>query len=232
MAARDGEGLRYAVFLAGCPMRCVYCHNPDTWDMANGIDYTPEELCNKIIRFKPYFKAGKGGVTFSGGEPLLQAEELLLLIELLQNHQIDCCIDTSGSVALTDTVKDVLLKSNSFLLDLKFPTEESYQQYARGTLSSVIKTLEYLIANNKEVTIRTVIVPELNDNDASILEYAAILKPYKDKIHQWELLGFHTMGFMKYEALSLNNPLANKSSLPNSRLTELQRTANTVLHKL
>ena len=103
LAAVDGEGLRCAVFLAGCPLRCVYCHNPDTWAIGNGVETDPEELARKIARYRPYF-GSDGGVTFSGGEPLLQAEFLRQMIPLLAERGIGYVIDTSGGVPLSEEV--------------------------------------------------------------------------------------------------------------------------------
>lgn len=103
LATLDGEGIRYGVFFTGCPLRCAYCHNPDTW-FKSGREYSAEELYSKIKRYKPYFKNG-GGVTFSGGEPLLNASFINKVSPLLKQEGINYCLDTSGSVPLTDAVK-------------------------------------------------------------------------------------------------------------------------------
>ena len=229
LAARDGDGLRYAVFLAGCPLRCIYCHNPDTWTEKAGKEYTNEQILKKILRCKPYMKAGNGGVTFSGGEPLLQAEELLELIGLLREHEIGSCIDTSGNVSQTDAVNKVLLNSESVLLDLKFATETDYKTYTAGSLQKTLDVLTFLTDNNIPTRIRTVIVPDYNDTQENIAEYAEILRPFKDKITDWELLGFHTLGFIKYNALQICNPLLEKSALPGERLAKLQNFAKSIL---
>ena len=108
LAAVDGDGLRYGVFLAGCPLRCVYCHNPDTWEMGAGNAMEADALVRKILRYRPYF-GENGGVTFSGGEPLLQAEFLCAVAEHLKKEGIGYVLDTSGEVLLTDAVKTLLL---------------------------------------------------------------------------------------------------------------------------
>ncbi len=231
LAARDGDGLRYAVFLAGCPLRCVYCHNPDTWTHERAQEYTIEQIAKKILRCKPYMLAGHGGVTFSGGEPLLQSDELYRLICLLKQEGIGSCIDTSGNVPLTQKVKDVLEASESVLLDLKFPTEEAYYQHTKGKLFLVTEMLSYLTQNNIPTRIRTVIVPQLNDSTEALLAYARVLMPFKDGISQWELLPFHTLGFEKYELLGIENPLLNTPALPDEKRLELQVFANSLLQK-
>ena len=229
LAARDGDGLRYAVFLAGCPLRCVYCHNPDTWTTESGKVYTNEQILKKILRCKPYMKAGNGGVTFSGGEPLLQAEELSDLILRLREHEIGSCIDTSGNVPLSDAVKNVFLSCESVLLDLKFASQSEYERYACGSLQKTMDTLDFLTEHAVPTRIRTVIVPGINDTEEKLQEYAVLLRPFRHKITAWELLGFHTLGFMKYEALQIDNPLIEKSALPRERLADLQKFADTIL---
>lgn len=230
MAARDGDGLRYAVFLAGCPMRCVYCHNPDTWTTQSGTPYTNEQVFKKILRCKPYMKAGNGGVTFSGGEPLLQAEELLPLMQMLKEENIGSCIDTAANVPLSQAVKDVLLAAESVLLDLKFATEDDYQKYANGSLQKVLAVLDFLTENRIATRIRTVIVPGINDTQEALRAYAELLAPYKNHITKWELLGFHTLGFVKYEALQISNPLQDTKALAHERCRELQQTADKLLY--
>ena len=128
LAAVDGDGLRYGVFLSGCPLRCVYCHNPDTWEMGAGRAFESGELVKKIVRYRSYF-GERGGVTFSGGEPLLQAEWLCEVAELLKKEDIGYVLDTSGGVPLTEAVKTLLSGAQGVLLDLKFSEEESYLSY-------------------------------------------------------------------------------------------------------
>ena len=231
LAARDGDGLRYAVFLAGCPLRCIYCHNPDTWSAHSGKEYTNEQILKKILRCKPYMLAGNGGVTFSGGEPLLQAEQLTPLIEQLKKNGIGSCIDTSGNVPLSSAVQETLRACESVILDLKFAKQEDYELFTGGSLQKTLDILAFLTANNIPCRIRTVIVPGINDSRQKLAEYAALLAAYKNGIIAWELLGFHTLGFVKYEALGIENPLAHKSALSNDKLSELQQIADTLLQQ-
>jgi len=228
LAALDGKGLRYGVFLAGCGLRCVYCHNPDTWSADAGTDMSPAELLSKIVRYKPYFRTD-GGVTFSGGEPLLQADELCKLAELLKTEGIGYAVDTSGAVGLTDSVKRLLCGAQSVICDLKFPDAESFGRYTCGDFALVEGFLAFLSENDVPTWLRTVIVPGINDTEEWMERYAKTAKRLIPNAERYELLGFHTMGFFKYERLGIENPLASVGSLDKERLTELQSYINTLL---
>lgn len=219
LATLDGEGIRYGVFFTGCPLRCVYCHNPDTW-FDNGRDYTAEELVKKIKRYKPYFKNG-GGVTFSGGEPLLNADFINKTAPLLKAEGIDYCLDTSGSVPLTDEVKICIDNADMVILDIKFYDEESYKKYTKGNFENFVHIGRYCSEIQKRLWIRTVVVPGINDSEEQIAEYAEFAKQFK--YEKYELLAFHTMGFFKYEKLGIENPLLDKQALSKERLFELQK---------
>lgn len=226
MAAVDGEGLRYAVFLAGCPLRCVFCHNPDTWRM-EGLLMSPEELVKKVSRYKPYFK-DNGGVTFSGGEPLLQADFIKETVPLLREKGIKYAVDTSGIVPLTDSVKYVLENAQTVLLDLKFPDDESYIKYAGQGMENVIATLDFLESIHKPTCIRTVVIPGINDSEEELEKYLLHIKKRRC-IYKYELLAFHTMGFYKYDKLGIENPLQNTVALDISVKEKLQLFVNSKL---
>ncbi|MDE6470899.1 MAG: pyruvate formate lyase-activating protein [Eubacterium sp.] len=218
MAALDGDGIRYAVFFTGCPLRCAYCHNPDTWHKS-GNEWTCEDLVKKIKRYKPYFKNG-GGVTFSGGEPLLNAEFIIETGKLLVQEGINYAIDTSGSVPLSDCVKTTLDGADLVILDVKFFDEQSYKKYAKGNFENFIAIGRYCSERGIRLWLRTVIVPGINDDEESIKKYAEFSKQFK--FEKYELLAFHTMGFFKYENLGIVNPLMNTPALDKDRLKELQ----------
>ncbi len=223
LAAVDGEGVRYAIFMQGCNLRCVYCHNPDTWNKDGG-KFTPEELIKKVIRYKLYF-ADNGGVTFSGGEPLLQAEFIKKTVPLLQSENIKYVIDTSGNLPLNDDIKYVLKNAQEILLDLKFWDSESYKKYTGGSFENVIKTLEFLNDNGIKTIIRTVVVPDINDSFEIMDKYIDIVKDVSC-VKKYELLGFHTMGFFKYDNLKIENPLKNVSALDVDKKNELIEYVN------
>lgn len=226
LAALDGAGLRYAVFFAGCPLRCVCCHNPDTWEMA-GEEIGSEELVNKISRYKPYFKAD-GGVTFSGGEPMLQAEFINEMIPMLEASGINYAIDTSGAVKLDEISKNVYNNAQMVLLDLKFWDDESYKKYTGIGMENTLNTLKYLDSIGKRTWIRTVVIPNINDSEDVISKYIPHIKDLKC-VEKYELLAFHTMGFFKYEKLGIKNPLLNTPPLEIEVKNKLQTFVNNSL---
>jgi len=221
LAAVDGDGVRCAVFLSGCPLRCVYCHNPDAWSLRSGKEMTAEELVKKLVRFRPYF-GENGGVTFSGGEPLLQADFLSRCIQILREEGISYVLDTSGAVALTSSVRAVLKGASQILLDLKFWDDPSYLRFTGSSWNPVWHTLRYLEEMNGRVTIRTVVIPGINDSREVLSRYVELLRGYSC-IRKYELLPFHTLGFFKYESLGIENPLAKTSPLADRECSELQR---------
>lgn len=228
LAAVDGEGVRFAVFFSGCPLRCVFCHNPDTWERG-GEEYTPEALIRKISRYKPYFKA-RGGVTFTGGEPMLQSAFIAACVPLLKKENIPYVIDTSGAVPPWDFEKYVLKNAQSVLLDLKFPSDALYRKYTGMGMENTLKTLAFLEENSIPTTVKTVVVPSINDTEETLLKYLSYIKNVKC-VTDYELLPFHTMGFFKYERLGVENPLKNTPPLSRERCDELQEFVNRNLHK-
>ncbi|MBR6702425.1 MAG: radical SAM protein [Clostridia bacterium] len=221
LAALDGKGLRYAVFFTGCPLRCVYCHNPDTWHKSE-TDMTAEELFRKIRRYKPYFRNG-GGVTFSGGEPLLNADFINEISPLLKAEGIGYCLDTSGSVELTGSVKTAIEGADMIILDIKFADKEKYEKYTGGDFRLPLETAEYCTRKGKTLRLRTVVVPGINDNEKEIKKYAAFIKENGIRYEEYELLAFHTMGFFKYERLGIENKLRDTPALSKHSLDELQK---------
>lgn len=219
MAALDGDGIRYAVFFTGCPLRCAYCHNPDTWHKS-GNDWTTDALVKKIRRYKPYFKNG-GGVTFSGGEPLLNADFIVEAGQLLREENINYAIDTSGSVPLTDSVKKALDGADLVILDLKFYNSDDYAKYTKGKFENFIAIGKYCSENGIRLWLRTVVVPNINDTEEHIIKYAEFSKQFK--FQKYELLAFHTMGFFKYDNLKIENPLKGTPALEKERLSQLQK---------
>lgn len=227
LAAVDGSGLRYGVFFAGCPLRCAFCHNPDTWSNC-GTAYTEKQLVKKISRYKPYFK-NSGGATFTGGEPLLQADFIASLVPHLKEYDINYIIDTSGAIPLSDNVKYVLENSQCVLLDLKFWDDNSYKKYTSFGIDNTLKTLDFLETVKKEVWIRTVVIPGINDTEEKISKYVDIVKNYKC-VTKYELLAFHTMGFFKYENLGIQNPLVGTPALDIDIKNKLQNYVNKELN--
>ena len=226
LATLDGDGVRYAIYLNGCPLRCVYCHNPDTWGVS-GEDYSAEDLFNKIKRYKPYF-GQNGGVTFSGGEPLLSAHFINEVAPLLKEANINYALDTSGQVDMNDETKKAIMNSELVILDLKFWDNDSYFKYTGKTMAKTLTTLYFLNAIQKRTWIRTVIVPGINDSKEVLDKYIEILKLYPF-IEKYELLGFHTMGFFKYENLGIDNPLKDVPPMDQDILKDLQNYVDSKL---
>ncbi len=202
----DGPGVRFVTFMQGCNLRCKCCHNPDTWDFSCGKEYTPSELLNKALRFKEYF--GKnGGVTLSGGEPILQSVFAKEYFKLCKENGLHTCIDTSGSV-LNDDVKALLDYTDRVLLDVKYVDEDSYIENVGCSLSKVMEFLGYLNEKNTKTTLRYVVIPTINDDDENIAKLNEIAKAHScvDKI---ELLPFRTICQTKYDEMKIEFPFGH-----------------------
>lgn len=206
LGALDGPGVRFVLFMQGCNLRCGCCHNPDTWNVSEGTLMSAEEVIKKAVRYKEYF--GKdGGVTVSGGEPLLQARFVKRVFELCHAEEINTCLDTSGSI-LNDSVRELLNVTDRVLLDIKYTTDELYSKYVGCSLSAVLDFLDYLDLNGIPTTVRQVIIPTLNDNEDNISKLKKIADNHScvDKI---ELLPFKKMCSLKYEKLGIPFPLGH-----------------------
>ncbi len=203
----DGPGIRFVVFLQGCPLRCKFCHNPDTWDTHKGTEYSPEELYQEIIQYKSYLEFSKGGVTFTGGEPLLQAPFVLEVCKLLKAQGISVAIDTSGFI-WNDAVKEVLEYTDLVLLDIKNYDPIVYKEVTGVPLDPTLRTLDYLREHKIETWIRYVLVPGLTDNLDSVRDLSRHLDQYPN-VSRIELLPFHKMGEYKWKELGLSYTLAD-----------------------
>lgn len=199
----DGPGVRFVVFLQGCNLRCGCCHNPDTWDMQHGKEVTVDEIVSKVVRYREYYKE-EGGITVSGGEPLLQAKFVQELFAKCHESGINTCLDTSGSI-LNDDVKALLQETDRVLLDIKYTEDEQYQKHVGCDLHKVLEFLEFLNERKIPVTLRQVIIPTLNDNEENIFKLKAIADKYAcvDKV---ELLPFKKVCQVKYDDMGLEFP--------------------------
>ncbi|MBR5188124.1 MAG: radical SAM protein, partial [Clostridia bacterium] len=150
----DGPGIRFVVFFQGCHLRCKCCHNPDTWSFSEGTEYTAEEIMKRVLRYREYFGT-RGGITLSGGEPLLQADFAREIFTLCHQNGIHTCLDTSGSI-LNDSVKALLKETDLVLLDIKYVSEEQYRENVGCSLQAPLAFLEYLKQENIPVAIRQV----------------------------------------------------------------------------
>ena len=214
----DGPGIRTVVFLNGCKLRCLFCHNPEMWNLKEK-NFTPEEVVQKILRNKPYFKNG-GGVTFSGGEPLLQIDFLIETCKLLKRENIHIALDTAG-VGLGD-YDEILSLVDLVIFDIKALDDINYMKMTGNKISESLKFLECCQKNNKKMWIRQVIVPGINDSEAYIDSLAHFIKKLKN-IEKIELLPFHTMAYEKYKKLNLDNPLKDKVNMDKEKCNKLEK---------
>ena len=194
----DGPGIRFVVFLKCCNLRCGCCHNPDTWDMSGGTEYTAEQIVEKAVRYKEYF-GEQGGITLSGGEPLLQSEFAREVFSLCHKNGINTCLDTSGSL-LNDQAKALLEVTDRVLLDIKYTTDADYEKYVGCSLSAPLEFLDYLEAQKIPTTLRQVIIPTLNDSEENIKALKSIADSHKN-VDKTELLPFKKICQVKYDNL-------------------------------
>ena len=216
----DGPGVRAVVFMQGCPLRCACCHNPDTWDFGGGKLVSAEEIFRKIQRLRAYF--GKdGGVTVSGGEPLLQADFVSELFRLCRADGISCALDTSGCV-YNESVEHLLSLTDLVLLDYKYTNDTDYKKYTGMSMQSAEDFLARLDALGKRVWIRQVIIPTLNDSEESVRRLYALSERYSC-IEKTELLPFRKLCVEKYRALGIDFPLENIPEASEELIERLKR---------
>ncbi len=222
----DGPGLRMIVFFQGCKLRCIYCHNPDTWNLRIGADgntggniVNSEEVVEIAKRYKTYFK-NNGGITFSGGEPLLQPEFLLECLKFCKNEGIHTVIDTSG-VGFGD-YDEILKHTDLVILDIKHGNPQKYKSITGKDIDSFIKFKEAIIKNEKELWLKHVVTPGY-DTKEDMDEFETEVKTFPHKlIKKIELLPYHTLGVYKYEELKIKYRLDGVPPLSYSKLQELK----------
>lgn len=197
----DGPGLRYIIFLQGCPLKCKFCHNRDTWEFNNaGTEYTISYLINKINRFTSYIKASNGGVTISGGEPLLQAKNLTVLFQTLKKMGIHTCLDTSGALPINDEIKELLNYTDLVLLDIKHIDDEKAKALTGVSNKNELAFARYLSDNKIPMWIRQVLLPGYTDDESDLKR----LKEFIDTlsgVERVEILPYHDYGKFKWEEL-------------------------------
>ncbi|NLK28166.1 MAG: pyruvate formate lyase-activating protein [Clostridiales bacterium] len=217
----DGPGIRFVVFMQGCPLRCQFCHNPDTWEVYKGTEYSTTQLIEEILKYKSFMDYSGGGVTFTGGEPLLQAEFILDVAKQLKNKGISIAIDTSGYV-WNSQVKEVLNYTDIVLLDIKNYDPVVYKAITGVSLSPTLKFLDYLREKEINTWVRYVLVPGLSDNLDNIRELSKYLDNYPN-VSKIELLGFHKMGEYKWKELGLDYKLTDTKEPDAELLQEVKK---------
>ncbi len=222
----DGPGIRFVVFLQGCPLRCQYCHNPDTWK-CGGEEYTAQSIVQRALRYKNYF-GDKGGVTVSGGEPLLQIDFVTELFALLKEKGIHTCVDTSGITfhgELPESVgkhKKLLAVTDLFLLDIKHIDDEACKKLTGKSNANTLAFAKFLSDNGKKMWIRQVLVPDITDNDESLERTRAFIDSL-ETVEKVEVLPYHTMGVVKYEKLGIEYPLQGVQAPTKDRVNNAKR---------
>lgn len=193
---KDGPGIRFVLFLQGCPLRCLYCHNVDTWEMKDKkFVMTPDEVMKEILKVKGFIRTG--GVTVSGGEPLLQPEFLKELFKKCKENGIHTALDTSGYI-YTDRAKEVLEYVDLVLLDIKHINPNKYKTLTSVNLENTLKFANYLSEIDKKVWVRYVLVPGYSDDEYDLHEWAKFVSQFKN-IVRVDILPFHQMGGYKWE---------------------------------
>lgn len=216
----DGPGIRFVIFMQGCPLRCQYCHNPDTWDNSKGNEFSVDELIEEIVKYRSYMNFSGGGITITGGEPLLQAEFVLELFKRCRALGIHTALDTSGFI-FTPAVKAVLEYTDLILLDIKSINPETFTKVTTATIDSVLTFAKYASDSFIKTWIRFVLVPGLTDN----LDEIEMLSKYINSISsvdRIEVLPFHKMGEYKWEALGYQYQLKNTESPSKSLVSEVK----------
>ena len=217
----DGPGIRYVVFMQGCPMRCAYCHNPDTWDMTKGREVTAQEIIEEYEKNREFYR--NGGITVSGGEPLVQVEFVTELFRLAKSAGIHTCLDTSG-VIFSEENHDVVSKIDSLLevcdlimLDIKHIHNEKHKELTGFSNQNILSFARYLEGKQKPVWIRHVVVPGVTDQSEDLVCLGEFIGGLKN-VKALDVLPYHTMGVKKYEELGISYKLEGVKSLTKQEL--------------
>jgi len=197
----DGPGIRFVIFLQGCKLRCKYCHNPDTWDCYEGKEYYADEIIKKALRYKPYMDSTNGGITISGGEPLLQPTFLGELLSKAKSKKIHTAIDTSGCIEDIDSIRDILPNIDLLLLDIKAMTDDMYRYITGSSFDLFLEFMEVIKNVGTKLHIRYVLVPNINDSRDDLVRLGMYLATL-DNIVKFEILPFHKLGEYKWKELN------------------------------
>ncbi len=205
--AVDGPGIRFIIFMQGCPLRCKYCHNRDTWDINGGIEYTVDEVIEKALRCKPYMDASNGGgITVSGGEPLLQAKFVTKLFKKAHKKGMTTCLDTSGNFYIDQEIKELLSETDTVLLDIKHIDDNKCRKLTGFSNLNELNFAKYLSDNGIKIWIRQVLVPGYTDDIADLKKTREFIDTLKT-VEKVEVIPYHEFGKGKWLKLGLKYPL-------------------------
>ena len=218
----DGPGIRFVVFLQGCPLKCMYCHNRDTWEINAGNITNISDLVDEIKRYFPYIKSSNGGVTVSGGEPLLQAKMVTELFKELKKYNVHTALDTAGSLPINDDIKKLLNFTDLVLLDIKHIVDEKAKVLTGMSNKNNLTFAKYLSDNNIPVWIRQVIVPGYTDDKKDLLLLKDFLSTLTN-VKKIELLPYHDLGKFKWKEMNLVYPLEGVRTATNDDINRVKK---------
>ena len=226
----DGPGIRFVIFMQGCNFRCKFCHNPDTWFKDGGKEYTSEQVITEILKYKTYYDKSNGGITISGGEPLLQIDYITEVLKLAKENDIHTAIDTAGDIDMLDEASikklDELLKyTDLVLLDIKEIDEQKHINLTGKSNKNTLMFAEYLNKKNIPVVIRYVYIPNVNDSDDT-LNGLRNIKKKMNNIKEIDVLGYHKMGEYKWKELGIKNEFVDIEPPTINEVKNLKRCLN------
>jgi len=224
MGLVDGPNIRTVIFMQGCPLRCMFCHNPDTWNLKSKFMMTSKEVVDEVRKYRTYIEMG-GGVTFSGGEPLLQSQFLLDMLKLCKKAGFHTCIDTSGTGYSKEYLDEILKNTDLVILDIKSLDSENYEKITSRKMDMFNYFIERLKINNNKLWLRQVIMPGVNDSEEYILKLKEYIKQFNN-VEKIELLPYHTLGLEKYKKLNIDYKLSSMPEMDKQKCKELEELLN------
>lgn len=223
----DGPGTRFVVFTQGCPMRCAYCHNPDTWDVNGGTLMDASYIIEQYEKNAPFYRNG-GGITVTGGEPLLQIDFITELFTLAKDRNIHTCIDTSGitfnpeSPELLAKMDKLMTLTDLVMLDIKHINPDKHKELTKQPNHNILRFVAYLDSKGVDMWIRHVVVPGITDDETYLYELGYFIGEYKN-LKALDVLPYHTMGEKKYEAIGLEYPLKGVPAMDKDKLLDKKK---------
>lgn len=227
MGLVDGPGIRIVFFLQGCPLRCAFCHNPDSQAMGGGREIDIDEIVKRTKRMMPYFKKDSGGVTFSGGEPLNQGKFLIEAIDAVKKLGVHVAIDTSG-IGQEEYFDEILKKADLLLLDIKHHNPDMFYKICMQKMERLEKFLDYVEKADIKVWLRHVMMPSITDTKEDMKKIFKVVERINDKIEKIEILPYHRMGIPKYEALGIEYKLKDMPAMDKDKAKELENYINSL----
>lgn len=230
MGLVDGPGIRTVFFLSGCPLRCVFCHNPDTQSPSFGKEVSTEEIVKKAKRMKPYYK-DIGGVTISGGEPLASAEFVLETIRALHKEGINVAVDTSG-IGDEKYYKEIVKEADLILLDIKHYDPYFFEEITKNHQNKLLQFMEEIKKTDTRVWIRHVMMPFVTDTKEDMQKLVEFILPIKKNIDKLEILPYHKLGIKKYKDLGKTYEIGNMDAMNTKKAKDFENYANNMLKSL